>query len=283
MSFAFNKFKYKDILSAWEGLNEFMVNNEIRIRKKGGGTYGSEMVSYNNLITIEKAKLDPNFNFGRVLGYTYKKWSKLINNYCNMNYLDLIKAEVQEREGKKSTSYNYTYHFDNVHGSGKDCLISLTFIRRKGYENPLVVYTTRASEITKRLIFDFLLIQRMVEYVYGKKQQVGIICFIPFMFINLECFLMYLSDKGKKILTKNKKGFYSPYQKRMLERYNHFKNVDPDKIKYKVHHRAMMQVKRDGDGNPLAKVVDCFAKDLKLTEKLKTKDVDKLNDSMTNN
>jgi hypothetical protein len=281
MSFKFNQFHYDDLLTAWEGLNEYLANEEDKVRKSGGGTYGSEMVSYNNLVTIDNCRLDKNFNFGRTLGYTYKKWSKLVNNYCNMNYLDLIKAEVQEREGKKSTSYNYTYHFDNLHGSGKDCLISLTFMRRKGHDNPILIWNTRASEVTKRLIFDFLLIQRMAEYVYGRKQRVELICFIPFMFINLECFLMYVADRGKKVVKRNKAGYYSPYQERLLERYKHFKTVDPDKIKYKVHHRAVMQVKRDKDNNPLSGVIDCFAKDLKLETKIRTKDIDRLNKSLT--
>lgn len=283
MSFRnFTEFHYENLTDAWEGMNEFLANREVLITRKGGGVYGSEFVSFNNLVTISKCKLDPKFNFGRVLGYTYKKWTKLVNNYCNMNYLDLIKAEVQEREGKNAKAYNYTYHFDNVHGSGKDCLISLTFTRRKNEPGPIVIYTTRASEITKRLVFDFLLIQRMVEYVYGKEQQVQLICFIPFMYINLECFLMYVAHYGRKnVIKKNKKGFYSPYQERMIKKYKEFLKVDASKVKYKVHQRAVMQVQRNPDGSPASNVKDCFAKNLVLVHKEpRIKDIEKLNASL---
>jgi hypothetical protein len=274
--------KYKNMDLAWEGVNEYLANSESRIRKKGGVVYGNEMVSYDNFIYIENARLSKDFNFGLILGYKNKKWSKLVNNYINFDYLDLVKNEVQNRESKNSHNYNYTYHFDNSHGSGKDCLISLTFIRRKYYDRPIVIFYTRASEVTKRLPFDFLLIQRIVEYVYGPKVKVGLICHIPFMFINLECFLMYLSHFGKKKALP-KKGEYSPYQLRVYQRWKEFQNMDVEKIKYKVHLRAAKQVQRDKEGKPISGVGDLFAKEMTLHShlKLRQKEIDQLNDEVT--
>lgn len=276
-----NKFEFSNLQTAWDGLHDYMFNQERKIRKRGGGTYGSEMVSYDNIIHVKDGRLDKNFNFGRTIGYTYKKWSKLINNYVNFNYLDLIRSEVLDRESKRSNSYNYTYHFDNSHGSGKDCLISLTFCRRKGKELPIVIYNTRASEITKRLIFDFLLIQRIVEYVYGKKQRVEVICFIPFMFINLECSLMYLSDRGLDNCLRKKNGKYSDYQERLIQKHERFRTTPLDQIKYKVHKRAAAQVQRNEDGSPVSNVKDLFTHELKLapipTKKIKQRDIDILN------
>lgn len=277
-----NKFKFKNLQEAWDGLHDYMFNKENLIRKRGGGTYGSEMVQYDNIIHVADGRIDKNFNFGRCIGYSYKKWSKLINNYVNFNYLDLIRSEIIDRESKRSNSYNYTYHFDNSHGSGKDCLISLTFCRRKGKDRPIVIYNTRASELTKRLIFDFLLIQRIVEYVYGKKQRVEVVCFIPFMFINLECSLMYLSDRGlDKCLRPNSHGTFSPYQERLKEKYLKFLNTDLDKVKYKVHKRAAAQVQRKPNGDPVANVKNLYAHELKLlpvlASKIKQRDIDVLN------
>lgn len=283
-----NKFKFNDLQEAWDGLHDYLFNKENLIRKRGGGTYGSEMVQYDNIIHVLNGKIDKNFNFGKCIGYSYKKWSKLISNYVNFNYLDLIRSEVRDRESKKANSYNYTYHFDNLHGSGKDCLISLTFCRRKGKEHPILIYNTRASEVTKRLIFDFLLIQRIAEYVYGRKLQVEVVCFIPFMFINLECSLMYLADRGiKNCLKPNGKGEYSDYQRRLMEKYDKFLNTDLKKIKYKVHQRAAAQVQRRPDGSPVANVKDLYAKELKLTpinpNRLRVKDINLLDAEVTNN
>lgn len=273
-----NIFKYKNLLEAWEGTNEYLANNENRIKSRGGIVYGNEMVSYDNMLYIENTRLDKNFNFGRILGYKNKKWSKLVNNYVNFDYLDLIKHEIEMRESKNSNNYNYTYHFDNLHGSGKDCLISLTFTRRKGYDKPILIFYTRASEVTKRLVFDFLLIQRMAEYVYGKKVKCALICHIPFMFINLECFLMYLADKGDSIIKKDPKLGYSPYQIRIIQKFHDFQRMDISKIKYKVHVRAAKQVQRDKEGNPVSNVPDLFAKDLGLFthSKLRTKEINQL-------
>lgn len=268
-SFKKTTFNFPTMYEAWKGVNEYLANQQDLITKKGGVIYGNEMVSYDNYIYIEIARLKDSFNFGRILGYKNKKWSKLVNNYVNFDYLDLVKSEIRQRESKNSYNYNYTYHFDNLHGSGKDCLISLTFTRRKGFDKPIVIYNTRASEVTKRLAFDFLLIQRMVEYVYGDKQRVALICNIPFMFINLECFLMYLANAGDKIITKDEKTGYSPYQLRILQRFHEFQKMDVSKIKYKVHARAAKQVQRDKDGNPISKVPDLFAKDLRLDTYLK--------------
>ena len=281
-AFLQSKFKYKNMLEAWQGVNEYLANDEDKITRRGGIVYGNEMVSYDNLIYIENARLDKEFNFGLILGYKNKKWSKLVNNYVNFDYLDMVKNEIQAREAKKSTNYNYTYHFDNSHGSGKDCLISLTFCRRKYYHKPIVLFNTRASEVTKRLAFDFLLIERIIEYVYGPKMKCGLICNIPFMFINLECFLMYVSYYGKKkAVTKGKKG-YTPYQLRILQRYREFQKMDVEKIKYKVHLRAAKQVQKGKDGRPISEVGDLFARELRLDShmKIRQKEIDQLNSEM---
>lgn len=275
--FALTRLKFADLTAAWHGVNDYMGNCEKEIRKKGGTISGSELASYNNMIMVERCKLDPYFNFGKILGYQSKKWSKLLNNYCNYNYLDLIRNEIVERERKRSSSYNYTYHFDNVHGSGKDCLISLTFSRRRNHPRPIVYFYTRASEVTKRLAFDFLLIQRMTEYIYGKKAEVELICHIPFMFINMECYLMYVSSMGGVKYLRKENGKYTHYQEKLIKKYEFFLETDLEKIKYKVHTRAARQVKNwNGEGEFIP---DLFAKQLKLTETIKRKEthINKLN------
>lgn len=277
--FALTKLVFDNLTDAWHGVNDYMGNCEHKIRKKGGTISGSELASYNNMILVRDCKLDPKFNFGKILGYQSKKWSKLLNNYCNYNYLDLIRNEIVEREKKRSSSYNYTYHFDNVHGSGKDCLISLTFSRRRNHPRPIIYFYTRASEVTKRLAFDFLLIQRMAEYIYGKKIQFELICHIPFMFINLECYLMYVSYMGVDNL-KKRNGEYSAYQQKLLDKYEAFKVTPLEKIKYKVHTRAARQVQNwNGTGEFIP---DLFAKQLKLTETIKRKEnhINKLNEGL---
>lgn len=263
---------------AWEGLNEFMANNQTEIIAKGyGGTYGTEMVLYGAVINVEIAKIDENFNFGKSIGYSPKKWSKLVNNYINFDYLELVKSEIMAREKKKATSYNHVVHFDNSHGSGKDCLIALQFQKRLDEDFPCIIFTTRASECTKRMIFDFLLLQRMVEYVYGKEQVVKAQLFIPFMYINVESYLIYCGYKGgpKNILLKDDQTKdYTLFQKRILQRWEEFTTKDPKEIKYRVHKRSAMQIQG------LSGAKDLLAKDLKLIiypPKISQSNIDKLN------
>ena len=251
---------------AWEGVQEFLANNEDEIKEKGlGGTYATEMVIYNLIMNVERATVNQNFNFGKALGYTNKKWTKLVGNYINFDYLELVKSEIMAREKKKQSSYNIVVRFDNSHNSGKDCLIALQFQKRLDDPYPTAIFTTRASECTKRMLFDFLLVQRMIEYVYGKSQVVHAMMILPFVYINIESFLMYCGLKGgpDKILIPNDDGKLSNFQKKVKARYHEFMTKHPDEIKYKVHRRAAVQIQ---GFNPAK---DVWARDLVLVAPLK--------------
>lgn len=252
-------FNFPNFEMTWEGLNEFLANNQEDIKNKGyGSNYGTEMVLYNTLISVDLAQLNPKFDFAGVLGYKIKKWSKLVNNYIDLNYLDLVKSEVVERERKKASSYNYTVHFDNSHGSGKDCLISLTFQRRVDEPHPKIIFTTRASELTKRFIFDLLLLQRMAEYIYGTGAIVSAELYMPFMYIHIESFILYLAHKGLDCLIPNSKGEYSKFQERVLAKYKEFMERDLAEIKYKVHKRSATHIRKLKTPDPM------YAADLQI-------------------
>lgn len=279
-----NIFEFNDLQKAWEGMNEYLINEEYKIKNGNGNSFGSEVVLYDVTLLVDDGKIDKNFNFGKVLGYTDKKWTKLIRNYINYNYLDLVASEIKKRDEARNPHYNYTFHFDNNYGHGKDCLISLTFSRRKKEESPTVTFHSRASEITKRLIFDFLLVQRICEYIYGKKLKCHIICHIQYMYIAQECVLMYCAWKGiYNVLKKHNMGpgnrqidlGYSPFQLKMLKKHQFFLDTPLEKITFKVHQRAAAQVKRHPEtGGPLANCKDLFAKQLTLHYGLKKKDKD---------
>jgi hypothetical protein len=286
MELKINQLEFPTLLAAWEGINEFMVNQEAKIRENGGGNYGTELVSYDNFLHIFRPIIPDTFDFGKALGYRNKKWSKLINNYVDMNYLDIVKSEVLSREGKKSSHYNYTFHFANKHGSGKDCLISLSFCRRRGQKNPYAIWTTRASEVTSRLLFDFLLIQRILEYVYGKEKALlcEVVCMIPFCYVNIERFLIYMAYKGPKCIKREyhetnglDKLEYTSFGKKCLDKYYEFKNKPIEEIRYKVHKRAAVQVQGTTENIP-----HLYAKDLTFpyTPKVSTRDVLRLNNSL---
>lgn len=247
---------------AWEKVNEYLFLNEKDLKDKGAGRDGNASVSYDNFIYIRKAWVDPNFDFGRMFGYRVQKWTHLVNNYVDMNYLDLVKQDVTLREMKKQRMYNVTKHFANSHTNGKDCLISLTFSRRTSTDAPVLIFHTRASEITKRLLIDLLLVQRMGEYVYGNND-FSIMMYSPMMYLNIEAFTMYHTHRNLKKLLKKHYGEgkdfkfklenrLEPFQKRVMGVLDKFLTCHPMDIKYKSHRRAVKQLQTDDHGKPLS-------------------------------
>lgn len=272
----FRTLEFGNLLAAWEGVNEYLFLECEDIIKRGGGLYGPEWVSYNNYVIARRAWVDPKFDFGKVLGYSYKKWSALVNNYVDLRYLDLLRAELGHRVGKDSRSYNYQFQFSNKHGSGKDCLISLLFTKRIGIPHPIVVFQVRTSEVTKRLLFDFLLVQRVVEYVYGHND-VEVHLFAASYYITAESFVMYNNQKPLRRLLKrhkkrNSKSYKSDnhkFQSRVLTIFDRYiSHPDPMSIVYKVHRRSVLQIQRDENGDPKSGVKSLFAEQLLINREI---------------
>lgn len=264
-------FRFPTLEHAWAGLNKYLANELHDIEEFGGGIYSSEIVMYNSVIKVDKAWVSPNFDFGHILGYTTRKWSKLVSNYVDRNYLDLVKQDVLAKERKKSKNYTHAFHFSNKHTSGKDCLISLTFTRSFSNDSPTVIYHTRAMECTKRVIFDFLLIQKIVEYVYGNKTPVDVVMYIPYMFISVEGFLLYTNYENiETAITNHDKP--NKFQKRILDTYEKFMKIDISKIKYRVHARSAKGIQRCSLGKPLHKRDSYLAKDITLFSEGKFKE-----------
>jgi len=244
--------EYATSQEAWEGINEYFLNEEAEITKRGGMRYGPQLIVYNIFIYIRKAWVDPQFDFGNIFGYRKQKWSGLINNYVNMNYLDLLKSQVHERMAKKSNQYNLSMPFDNSHNSGKNCLLSLTVSKRVNKDHPIITFNLRSSEITKRLLFDLLLVQRIAEYIFGEEEHVSIQLYSGNMYQNTESLTMYDSHKSIDDVMIIKKSGPSKWQERLIETLDKFKTVEPSTIKFKVHRRSVNQLQRDKNGHPLS-------------------------------
>ena len=228
--------EYGSSQEAWEGINERFLLEEEDMVKRGASRYGALMVGYDHIIRIRKLWVDPEFDYGKMFNYRRQKWVSLVNNYVDLNYLDLVKAEVLGKVKKKTSAYNISFIFDNSHGSGKGCLLNLTFSKRPQDDHPIVIATLRSSEIVKRLNFDFLLIQRMAEYVYGLTTHVGAVIFLPNLYSSAETSAMYNSHKKLKKLYKEgiKNGNLLPFQKRVWEAFQKYSTIEQATIKYKV-------------------------------------------------
>lgn len=255
--------EYSTSQEAWEGVNRYFLNNSKEILKRGGGRYGPQLISHDMFIKIRKAWVDPDFDFGNMFGYRKQKWSSLVNNYINRDFLDIFKSEVMDKIKKRSPNYNLSMQFDNSHGSGKNCLLSLTVSKRVNMDHPIMSFNLRSSEITKRLLWDLLLVQRIAEYVYGDKEYVSIQVFCGNMYQNTESFIMYNNHERIKDIIKTKGKDLDGWQQRTVKTLEEFSNVDPKNIKYKVHLRSVRQLQRP-NGIPLSGDKPLLAKDCYL-------------------
>ena len=264
-----NYLEFDDLFSAWVGVNFHLVKNENKINQLGlGGLYGPAIHAYNVYIRVKSAKTyQEDWDISKYLGYTKKKWTTLVRNYVDMNYLDMVKNEINSRRTKKSRSYNYSLHFRNKYGSGKDCLICLNFCRRLGIDYPIVVFTMRTSEVTKRLIFDFILAQRLIEYVYGEDVHVELHFTAPTVFLNVDSFTLMNNVKSiRKFLDKVPENERGSIWKQTNETFTYFMNTNPNNITWKSNRRAAVHIQRDENGKLKHSRSGLPLKDLKLIE-----------------
>lgn len=228
---------------AWEKLNEAFLRLDPVLFDKGATANSGVAVAYNVFIKIRKAWVDPDFDYGRCFNYKETKWTSLLNNYIDFNKLDLLRSKLRILKNKYNQNYNVTYMFNNHHDNGKQCLIAATFSKRFQEDIPVITMVIRSSEITKRLIFDFLLIQRMAEYVYGPDQSVQINLFATQMYGNVETLLMYSAYKPlKKVI----KGIGNPWTKGVKEVYKKIQNgTENEWSSFKVFFRSFKVLRPD--------------------------------------
>lgn len=228
----------------WEKLNEGFIQYDQALFSKGGMVNSGLAIVYNLFIHIRKAWVDPDFDYGRMFNYTESKWTSLLNNYIDFNKLDLLRSKVRVFGNKYTQNYNLTYTFNNRHDNGKQCLIAATFSKRFQEDIPIITMVLRASEITKRLIFDLLLVQRMSEYVYGPDQSVQLNIFITQAYGNIETLLMY--DTKCKIKKLVKHAPDNAWKQQLLDVYNKFKTSPPEKFSsFKVFFRSYKVLRPD--------------------------------------
>ncbi len=238
--------EYATSQEAWEGINEYLFLQEKEIYERGGLHQGTQVISYDMMIRARKALVDEEFDFGDILGYTTQKWNSLVNNYINFNYLDVLKGQILAREKKGGANYNESMLFDNSHNSGKGCLLSLTFSRRYKDLTPTLTFSLRASEVTKRLLFDFLLIQRVGEYVYGKGADFQIQLYCPQVYLDVAAFAMYNNHRELSDLMGGEPD--GRVQKTVMKYYKKFMEADPAKVTYRSHLRVIEQIQKDENG-----------------------------------
>lgn len=242
---------FNDSLEAWEKINEAFIKGEkgwdIIIKNKA-------LYLYDLVIEVANPRLPQNFDFGRHFNYTISKWNNLIGNYINKPDLQKIKSWVSKEEEKNNKVYNIPLSFDNKHGHGKSCLLSMVFSRRMGDVLPSVVVFLRASEITKRLICDLLLFQRVGEYIYGEDDFKLVIHFNQ-VFNDDTVLLMYDVHRDIKSILGSVTN--SDRKRYLLERLEYLKSCNPDDIKYKVHKRALKVLRPDLFKYPKTLVRDC--------------------------
>ena len=228
---------------AWEKLNEGFLRLDPVLFKNGATANSGVAVVYNVFMKIRKAWVDPDFDYGRCFNYKETKWTSLLNNYIDFNKLDLLRSKIRTLKKGYNQNYNVTYMFNNKHDNGKQCLIAATFSKRFQEDVPVITMVIRASEITKRLIFDFLLIQRMSEYVYGPEQTVQLNLFATQMYGNAETLLMYDTHKPFNKVIKGVDNAWTNHLKEVLNKFK--KGTEAQYSSFKVYFRSFKVLRPD--------------------------------------
>lgn len=231
---------------AWEWINEYLILNEVAVKKRGGIRSGNNVISYDHYMEINKLWVDPNFDFGEMFNYKENKWRTLVSNYIDFDFLDLAKSQVLVYEEKKSYNYTVGFKFSNKHSSGHGCLMTLIFSRRHSNDNPVITISIRSSEVTKRLLMDLVLVQRIAEYVYGKNQNASAIIYATQMYITAENFLMYNNHKD---ILKIVEGHDSTMANRVRSLVERFTGMTGEGIKYGVHRRVVNSFNKRTNSN----------------------------------
>ena len=259
-----HRFYFKTSQEAWEGINEWFITKGDKIAAESGNLSGNELTAYNVFFRAEEGVIDPNFDFGNMFGYKTAKWTGLVRNYINQEELDLVRSRVQFREMKKQSKYTETMKFHNSHGHGKGCLNSITFHKRNKELYPTLCMNLRASEVTKRLIVDLLLAQRIGQFVYGEKSHFAVEFFCPQTYQVVESGIMYHSHKNlRRLIRNNADPENNTYTRRCLDKLKEFLSIDIDTVSYKVHKRTIRQIQRK-KGIPLSGNHPMLAKNLWL-------------------
>lgn len=168
-----NLVKAKNPTDAWEKIVEnFLCKTKEWFDEGNGYNLTDSLFTYDLWVEIESAIFDPEFDFGKMFGYTQTKWTGLIGNYLDLDVLDKAKSMIRKLEENKVVNRNYHigFHFADNHGSGKGCLVGGIFSRKIGVEKPEITIITRSSDIVTRLPIDLLLFCRMGKYIYGHEE-----------------------------------------------------------------------------------------------------------------
>ena len=238
--------RFSNFMEAWEVIN-LMVISPSFLQKKRYQVIEQPRAKYFYNVTFEvlDPKVDPKFDFGRHFNYTMSKWTSLVKNYVDINILSEFKKEILDNNEKV---YNLSYQFTNIHKHGKQCLISFTVTKKplKNSKPQLSVYM-RASEVTKRLICDFLLIQRIGEYLFDGKEFTVVFNIVQ-MFNDETVLLMFHSYKDIRPFLKEKIKKYGDEARSeiaLLKHLDEFEKKNPKDVKYKVHKRALKVLRPD--------------------------------------
>lgn len=165
-------FVFKTGDEAWASINKMFIEQDEKLglfSDGQGALITNSLYTYGMSVLIEEAKFDPEFDFGKIMGYTQSKWSSLLNNYLDLDSLDKLKLQIGELEKNKAINRNYHigFNFADSHSNGKGCLVSGMFSRMIGIDKPRLTIVMRASDVVTRLPWDLLLAIRMGEYVFG--------------------------------------------------------------------------------------------------------------------
>ena len=96
-SISMNLVKANNPIEAWEKILEnFLIKKPDWFCEGVGYNLTDSLFTYDLMVEIADAKFDPDFDFGKMFGYTMTKWTGLITNYLDLDVLDQAKLMIRK-------------------------------------------------------------------------------------------------------------------------------------------------------------------------------------------
>lgn len=127
--------------------------------------HGLRCLSIDNRITIRGKACD--LNPGLLTGYKPAKWKHLVKKYLDIEQLKWIKSLILRKSSRKHAHLTFQYNFKVNMGrsSNGSCILGLIFLVDNKNKTVRVDMISRVSEVTRRMMLDYILVYRVMEYL----------------------------------------------------------------------------------------------------------------------
>jgi hypothetical protein len=152
-----------DFNDAWEKVNLLFL------QRKGSPVdlqHGLRGLSFDNIVSIKGPKCK--FNPGELVGYKPQKWTHLTKKYVDPVQLKWIRSLIMRKSSRRHNimTFPYMYKVNMGRSANGSCMMGMMFRVDSKNKKIRVDIIARVSEVTRRMMLDYILTYRILEYLF---------------------------------------------------------------------------------------------------------------------